>query len=358
VPYGVPKIGNRFDKSVFYLYRTNPKTGVREGPLGTGFFTCRIGRPDSEETPQSRSTHYYGVTNHHVAIRDGASHIRINTTNGGVRFLPFETEDWHFKPGGDDICAVDIDHSNFQPDDEWDCIPEYIFLHKSEIERLDINLGENAFMVGLFVSHHGGNRNVPSARFGNVAMMASDNAPIKTEGDFNRPAHVIDMRSRSGFSGSPVFIYRTPVDDLTPPTNGWTLDTKKNLFMRFFGVHASQFQERVRVRRAPKLTSAEVDDEGSKLIDVSGEIREGDHLIMSSSMTIVVPSWRVSELLDLEVFEMARQKRDQDRRRQASQSEPLPALESDLPATDANPNHQEDFTRLVGAAARTRTQED
>ncbi len=29
-----------------------------------------------------------------------------------------------------------------------------------------------------------------------------------------------------------------------------------------------------------------------------------------------------------------------------------------LPASDANPTHQEDFKRLLGAAARTRTQED
>ena len=248
MPFGVPKIGDRFNKAVFFLYRTNPKTGIVEGPLGTGFFTYQFGSGELGK----RSVHYYGITNHHVAIGLGATIIRINTKDGGTRSLPFETEDWHFVPNGDDICAVDIDVSNFQPDDAWDCIPEHTFLTRKEIESREIGLGENAFMVGLFVSHHGGKKNTPGGRFGNLAMLADDSAPIRTEGGFNRPAHVVDMHARSGFSGSPVFVYRTPFDDLqanaaASKKTTMMLTTGKNMFLGFFGIHCSQFQERVTV---------------------------------------------------------------------------------------------------------------
>jgi hypothetical protein len=315
VPNGVPKIGHRYDNCVFYLYRTNPKSGKIEGPLGTGFFVFKFG----EGEPGKRGVHYYGITNHHVAVALGASMIRINTKGGGTRFLPFETEDWHFLPGGlVDLCAVDIDMSNFQPDDEWKCVSEYSFLCKDEAVRLDIGFGENTFMIGLFVSHHGGSRNVPSARFGNVAMMADDNTPISTEGNYCSPCHLIDMRSRSGFSGSPVFIYRTPVDDLSPQYQGRPIDTKKNLFSRFFGVHCSQFQEPIKIRTVRKLTEGTNDAEiveSTEIGEAGDPIGTGDRLIIPSSMTIVVPSWRVSELLNLEVFEMARKARHAERER-------------------------------------------
>jgi hypothetical protein len=367
VPYGVPKIGHRFDKSVFFLYRKSPKTGALEGPLGTGFFTYRF---TDDEHGKRAGTHYYGITNHHIAVALGASIIRINTIDGGTRDLPFEVEDWHWVPDGDDVCAVDIDVSNFQPGDLWDCIPEFTFIAKTEIARRGIGLGENAFMVGLFAPHHGGGkRNVISGRFGNVSMLYNEDTPIRTDVGFNRPAHVIDMHSRSGFSGLPVFVYRTAYDDLqenaTKASAGRggvvMIGGTENMFWGFIGIHSGQFQERVRVRSAPGARSESVEEEAAsqKVIEVSAPIRDGDYLVMPSSMTVVVPSWRITELLNLEVFKMIRQQRDAERKVKKTNDEPPVASEaSDLPATDANPTHREDFRRLLGAAARKPAQED
>jgi hypothetical protein len=365
VPYGVPKIGDRYNKAVFFLYRTNPKTGLVEGPLGTGFFTYRY---TDDANGKRAGVHYYGVTNYHIAIALGATIIRINTKDGSTRDLPFETEDWHWVQGGDDICAVDIDESNFGPGDAWDGIPEWTFLGKAEIAKREIGLGENAFMVGLFAPHHGeGKRNVISGRFGNVAMLADDGAPISTEGGFNRPAHVVDMHSRSGFSGSPVFVYRTPFDDLQknaiqPIPGGIISGHSPNMFWGFVGIHCGQFQERVRVKRAPRASAEGIEDEAAppKILEISGAVRDGDYLVMPSSMTVVVPSWRISELLNLEVFEMIRRKRDAEKLAKRANEEPLVASEGLVAplATDENPNHRGDFNSLVDAAARKRPQGD
>jgi hypothetical protein len=294
----MPKIRTDLIKSAFYLYRRNTDTGEIDGPWGTGFFVFRtVNAPNG-------MVFYYAITNKHVAVTVGASIIRINTKDGKTRFLEFNPEDWQWIPDGDDICAVEIDVSTYSAGD-YSVIPEYIFTSRKEIESQGVDLGENAFMIGLFVDHHGGERNVPSARFGNVAMLANESAPIETTAGFRRPCHVVDMRSRSGFSGSPVFIYRTPTDDLTNPQmqNQTYADRllKGSIFLRLFGIHCGQFREEIDVRK--------VRDEGPAAEVIGDPIMEWDKLIVPSSMTVVAPCWRITELLDQEFFEMARKER-------------------------------------------------
>jgi hypothetical protein len=263
----MPKIRPDLAKSVFFLYWRNPKKPYDpthperglEGPLGTGFFVRRHVLASTENidipTPQP-SVHYYAITNRHVAIRDGATVIRINRKDGSTRLLELDLEDWYYLESGDDICAADIDTKTIEwGKDDVAFIPEYVFLTQAEMNRYEVGIGENAFMVGLFVSHHGGKKNIRSARFGNISMLADDAAPIETESGFTRPCHIVDMRSRSGFSGSPVFIYRTPTDDLTfIPQNRTYMEflAKTSILFRLFGVHCAQFDERLDVKRAPK----------------------------------------------------------------------------------------------------------
>jgi hypothetical protein len=70
-------------------------------------------------------------------------------------------------------------------------------------------------MVGRFVNHDGGsNINKPSMRFGQISIMNANiihpyakypNLMYKE----NQEAVLLDMRARTGYSGSPVFVYRT-----------------------------------------------------------------------------------------------------------------------------------------------------
>jgi hypothetical protein len=81
-------------------------------------------------------------------------------------------------------------------------------------QAAQIGPGDDVFMVGRFIDHDGGNKNRPALRFGNISI---DPTPIMQDNGVRVPAYCVDLHSRTGFSGSPVFVYRTPGPDLDPP---------------------------------------------------------------------------------------------------------------------------------------------
>src|SRR5271163_3318929 len=68
-----------------------------------------------------------------------------------------------------------------------------------------IGPGDEAFVVGLFTGWEGKNKISPIVRYGNVAMMAGD-----------APAHLIELFSTPGLSGSPVYAHETVFLTATP----------------------------------------------------------------------------------------------------------------------------------------------
>lgn len=245
--------------------------------------------------------HIYAVTAYHVAVSGGASIIRLNTKTGEpVQFksrpIEYEPHEWQFVSGGHDIAAIDITDS-IEAGDWIRAARGVDFVTREFIKRVKLGLGEDGFMLGLFASHPGKKYNLPAARFGNVARLADDNHPIKQGHCIAHPSHVFDIHSRPGYSGSPVFVYRTPANALTGIDSGgeWTLDTENNVFLALLGIHSGQFREEIKA----ETTEARGD-----------EIREGDVLLIPSSMTIVVPAWAIEELLNLPIFGEQRTMRD------------------------------------------------
>lgn len=338
---GMPKVAKTVSESVFFLFRHDPKTGRIVGPEGTGVLIAR----ESKRLPGE--LHYYAVTNRHVACEGGASIIRLNTHDGGSRFIELDPSEWHFKKSGDDLAAADLGSRLDPTGDEIKHNNETGFVDQRTIEKLEIGPGEDVFMCGLFASHHGGERNVPTVRFGNLSMLASDQAPVELGTGASRPCHLADMRSRSGYSGSPVFVYRTFGSDLTTAADQYVGLDETSIFMGLLGIHCGQFMDEIEVRKLRKPRSERKGD----------PISEGDELEIQSSMTVIVPAWRITELLDLEVFEMSRAKRDEERESHWKKRPRAEAVSSARPS-DENPSHREDFTRLVGAAARKPPQED
>ena len=303
---GMPRLRPETADSVFFLYGRNPKTGELTGPHGTGFIVVR------DANIAELKIHYYAVTNWHVSNRLGASIIRLNTKDGRSRFLEYDPIDWKFVPNGDDISAVDIT-DDLRKNDELVVANEFGFLTPFLIDHFKIGLGEDVFMIGLFSDQYGGERNTPAARFGNVALLANKDALIKQPNGIRRPSHLLDMRSRTGFSGSPVTIFRTPQNDISnmPPTNEKLLKvgfglrkygTSENYFTSLLGIHCVQFWDKVEVYKKPPDSELDGDP-----------IHEGDKLNIQSGMTIVAPAAAVTELLNLREFEMIRQKRDNKR---------------------------------------------
>jgi hypothetical protein len=322
----MPRVDPNLARSVFYLFRRDPRTNEVTGPHGTGVI---VGR-ESDRFPGEH--HCYGVTNWHVACQLGASIIRINGRDA-VRTFEFDPMDWHFLRNGDDLAAVHM------PDGAdvaglIAMVPEQIFANQAVIADFEIGPGDDTFMCGLFLNHYGNGEKIrPSFRFGNISMLADDDAPLEVATGACRPCHLVDTRSRTGYSGSPVFVYRTA--SLTSLPIGWERDLsqggtvlishRKDHLLGLLGIHCGQFWDTLKVRAVKKAEPEAVGE----------TIKEGDKLRVESSMTTVVPAWRISELLDLEVFEMARKKQNEKRDRAAERG-PQPEAVG-LPASDENP---------------------
>jgi hypothetical protein len=333
VPFGMPRLRQAVPFSTFYLYGRSP-SGELRGPKGTGVFVAR------RATRAGLPAHLYAVTAYHVAVSGGASTLRINTTekigNKEVmrsRFIEHGPEDWQFVPGGDDIAVLDLtDEVSKHKGDFAFTVPEPDFVSVEFIKNAEVGPGEDGFMAGLFLSNPGADFNIPAVRFGNISQGANFLQPIKQGNKIARPSYVFDMHSRPGFSGSPVWIYRTPATALTGirQDGGWDLPTENNVFLKLLGIHSGQFLEDVTIE--------------------SGGANDDSNMEIPSSMTVVAPAWAITEALDLPKLKEQREMRE---KRIIKERGPRVRAEiaSSEPATD-NPTHKEDFMSLLDAAAK------
>jgi hypothetical protein len=321
----MPRLNPNFQDTVFFLYRRNPQTGAIEGPRGSGVFVGMSGIGGKRVHRYMR--HVYAISCWHVAVDDGSSILRVNTKDGASRFIECEPHEWEFIPGGNDLAAVDVTDRRTTKD-EISCIPGSLFATEEFIAHDAVGIGEDGFMLGLFAEQPGERRNMVAARFGNISLLARSDAPVEQPNGRKHPAHIFDMRSRPGFSGSPVFIYRTPSGDLRQASErgGYPVPrarfsgpefsdandmlesmdefrehmaTRANTFLALLGIHAGQYHERVKAHKS-RQTIAE-----------SGDLlRDGDALRIPSSMAVVVPAWGIMELMQIERFTDRRKQRE------------------------------------------------
>ena len=174
IPVGMPRIPPKFLDCVCYLYRSKVEADAGEEFGGTGFL---IGVPS--RIPGW--AHSYVVTNHHVACTGGASVVRLNTKNGGADVFAFEPDEWHFDPQFDvAVCPIALNRTIHQTAP----IVTSMFVTKEMLEKEQIGVGDDVFMLGRFVDHDGGISNRPAARFGNISVMPSE---IKQQGGRGSP---------------------------------------------------------------------------------------------------------------------------------------------------------------------------
>jgi hypothetical protein len=331
MPFGMPRIPPQILQSPFYLYESleEAKAGTPFG--GTGFF---VGYP----TGIADRHHVYAVTNWHVAVRDGASVIRVNKKDGGFDCFELGPEDWEFKPGGYDLAVAFFPHLRVDVH-EVVVIETGLFVTQQLITQYTIGPGDDVFMLGRFVDHEGVARNVPSARFGNISMMPQ--AIEQPTGAKGLPSFVLDVHSRTGYSGSPVFVYRTMGSDLT--TNTLDLSSPATHFIALLGIHWGQFPEMWEVAAGDATIAHSV--------KVSGDER---YVRGMSGMTLAIPAWTILEMLEMPKFKQQRMDWFTGRLRATSG---YPVAEA-ATKQDENPDHREDFNRLVSAASRPKPKDD
>ena len=202
----MPALNRTLEKCVFYLFREDPKTAEPTRIGGTGFFVAR----QSGALPYTY--HVYAVSNRHV-IAD-SSVLRVNTKTQSSRFIHSEPTDWVWSET-DDLAVLDVTEClKFSTetalwDDDISWVDERDFVPEPTQSSYGIRIGDNTIMLGLFANHAKSGTNIPVGRFGSVAALPDASNPVslhKTD-QFSRPAYLNDMRSRSGFSGSPVWVW-------------------------------------------------------------------------------------------------------------------------------------------------------
>ena len=296
---------------------------------------------DSDKYPQYYNIHHYiyGVSNYHN-IEKGFSVIRLNKQDGSTEIIPFSREDWVYFPEEerDDIAISPIIKVNNKIH-KISFMGTSMFAGNDMLKEYDIGIGDDVFMIGRFMDHDGGTINLPSCRFGNISVMPTK-IPQDTGYDEGL-SYIIDLHSRTGFSGSPVFVYR-PVGGHLEEMDIKTrkpIPIEKNFFL-LLGIHYSQFPEKYETDVGPfkGITTG------------------------MSGMTLVIPAQRILDLLLTPALSDKRKEGDIEMEKRFSETGLPPVAESEMgkkaiPNTD-NPQHKEDFNFLLTVGVKKKLPTD
>jgi hypothetical protein len=200
----MPRIPAIITNSVIYLFRDRHESEAGIDFGGSGFL---IGINAASGT----GTHCYAVTNAHV-IESGYCVVRINLRHesSGMEFtdcFEFSEGNWICSPNHDlAICPFPPD---FDPR-KFACsfLEPRFLLTREEWKERDIGPGDDVVYVGRFFGHAGKFENMPSVRFGNISMNPNEREPLRAtinQRSIEQVAFLVEARSRSGYSGSPVF---------------------------------------------------------------------------------------------------------------------------------------------------------
>jgi hypothetical protein len=141
---------------------------------------------------------------------DGKALLRVNTKDGGFRFVPVGPDAWVKPAQSDEIVDVCFCPWPFP----WEA-SEFDIRYFSAAQAAtadvmaaqDLGVGNEVAFAGLFIKHHGKKQNEPILRFGNISAMPGE--PVSTQYggiDVEIEAYLIESRSVGGLSGSPVFV--------------------------------------------------------------------------------------------------------------------------------------------------------
>jgi hypothetical protein len=282
------QLPERVKKLVCFIHTAGG--GVED--LGTGFFVYDpVDANDAKGIPQNT---IYVVTARHNVQRDPdegppieSIKLRLNTKDGRSDTIDTKPECWTHHD------TADVSVYSFPAEGRpSEAVYDYLYYPlrawpgpfyadeegaKHEPEPF-MAPGDEVFMTGLLVHHPGVTRIMPIIRVGNIAAIPEDPINLSTG-----PDRVILMESRSisGLSGSPVFVQFPPsrydedwnVEHLAPPVVPGAAGP-----MYLIGLNHGVFES-----------------EGND-IDGIGDASEGEPL--NVGISIVVPIGRARELID------------------------------------------------------------
>jgi hypothetical protein len=206
----VPRIADAFLESIVHLYPSVEDAEHSRPVGGTGFLVTI----PYEDDPHQLAA--YVITNAHVAVNCSA--IRLNLLDGGSEILDVAGWHWAEHQDGDDLAAL---HIPLHPGTRHHhrAMGLSMLFTREEVEEHHVGLGDDVYFMGRFVSHDGRDQNLPVVRWGTIARMPGE--PIRqVERGFDQESYLVEARSLSGFSGSPVMLHIPPFS-FRFPTGEW-----------------------------------------------------------------------------------------------------------------------------------------
>lgn len=269
---------------------------------GSGFLIGVSSRVNPSHESFTR-THLYAVTNDHVIHRCPV--IRLVKANGDPYVLPGTDADWQSHPDGDDIAIRSL---GAVPGGQFWCFGADTILSRAVIDQESIGPGDDCLMIGRYINPELRQFDRPAVRFGNLSMMPElINQPLRA---FEQESFLVDMRSQSGFSGSPVVAY---FEEL-----GWrNLPPLPDEVEDDPAAKRRALQERVAGRPLSGLVSKMWllgIDWGH--LPVFGDVVDGTKKVgrmsVSTGMAAVVPAWKLLDLLHEEGIVKTRDKAEKE----------------------------------------------
>jgi hypothetical protein len=316
-------------------------------PKATGFF-AHAGEGDIQRS------HF--VTAEHVVVNikekivkderekgiKGKLSVRLNIKDGGSEGVPLHEAQWWSHPDLDNLSDVAVTPCSFAKE-YFDHFPLPLYgavvgaSSTGHLKRPGAALGQEIAIVGLFRHHRGNQRNEPIVRIGHIAAMPEER--VWTGYCGYTEAYLVEANSIGGLSGSPVFVNLTHSGPITMNVGGVNryesqfemVDFRVYMLMGLMHGHWD----------LPNLTDAATDDaRGSENIN--------------TGVGVVIPVQKIIETLyHPELLEM--RKKLEERERRESGAKPDLADDASPRASDANPNHREDFDILMKKAATAKT---
>jgi hypothetical protein len=231
----MPRIEQRVIGTSLFMYVSADAADAGSRSGGSGVL---IGQP-AETLPGT--VHLYAVTNTHVVECAGAVVPRIRTRSGDPKRFDLGLVDWEPHPGGEDVSIAWLEAVPASGDRELQWVPRDWLITKADLgivaartgwpwETGPIVAGEDTFSIARFVGYDGVDRNQPTVRFGNLSSPEAIDISQRPGRDRDQQSLLVEARSLAGYSGAPVFVYRTsgyfaggvaPVDEALLLGIGW-----------------------------------------------------------------------------------------------------------------------------------------
>jgi hypothetical protein len=289
---------------IVYLYPSEAHAADGTAVGGTGFLV---------QVPATESDglfFLYFVTNRHV-IEGGNTTVRVNKADGSIVAGDTNEIDWILAPN-DDLAIYQIgvpDITAFR----LKSIPMSMFITPEVITQFDIGPGDETIMVGRFVNAEGRKKNIPTARFGNVAQIA--NEPLRHRAGFKtieQESFLVEARSIPGYSGSPVFVHIPPMS-VRPKSTSVSMES---LGMWLLGVDWAHINDHMPA----------VNEQNEEM---PFKVRA------NSGMMGVVPAWKLADLINMPAL---KEKRKNQEVEAAAETQPNAVTPNSATQADAASN--------------------